>query len=103
MDLTYAKALEFVGGSQAQMVVGPATGKGSKKTYPVYVLWLCAKKGGNLQLNTPTDTVLAAEELLTTYSYSPATGHTALLGHASVHGQVWVSRRVQSQVRALFA
>ncbi len=85
------------------MAVGFATGKGSMKTYLVHVLWLCAKTGGKLQLNTPMATVLAAEELLTTYSYSPATGHTALLGHASVHGQVWILRRVQSQICALFA
>jgi hypothetical protein len=63
---------------------------GIKKTYPVYVLWLCAKKGGKLLLyNYPlTETVLPAAELLTTYSYSPATRRVTLRGQANVYGLV---------------
>ena len=99
------RAFEILGTTQAQMAVGPATGKGSKKMYPVHVLWLCAKKGGELQLNTPTDMALAAAELLTTYSYMPATGHTALLSQVSVHGLVRCLVKsicfLRSQIRAL--
>ena len=37
---------------QVQMVVGPATGKGSERKYPVYALYLCAEKGGAFFANT---------------------------------------------------
>ncbi len=75
-------------GTPMIMAVGSARGKGGKKTYPIYVLWVCAEKNGKLLLLNADEMLVPASEMLATYSYSPVTRRATLLRHATVHGLV---------------
>ena len=86
------------------MAVGPARGTGGRKTYIIHVLWLCAAAGGKLTMRDPlTEGHVPGSELLATYSYSPATRRTTLLGHADVHGLVRGCGRARLLARCLLA
>ena len=87
-------------GTPMIMAVGSARGEGGKKTYPIYVLWVCAAEGGKLLLLDEKEMLVPASEMLATYSYSPLTRRATLLGHASVHGLVRGSETQKSQCKS---